>query len=126
MEKQSGKGLKMIFESAMDKKEKRDYKKIRTIAAQFLDEYDGSQKRSHISIDLGICKDCDYLEYAESRWGKYFAKCNYLELRLNSSDPIEKCNKHKPVGKMELGEMYTIHIPIEVNKTPAGFTSKEK
>lgn len=110
----------MLFDSGMDKSEKKEYKKVKTIASQYADEYDGTPKNNAVGHDIGICRDCGNLEYAETRWGKFFAKCSYLEIKLNTSDPIERCNKHVPSGKMDLSEMWSIYIPININEKKAG------
>lgn len=110
----------MFFNDPNDPVEKREYKRVAATAAQIVDEYEGSLTHRNISRDLGICSDCDHLEFAESRWNKCFAKCGYFDLKLNLSDPIEKCNKHKPVGSMDINDMWNIYTPIE-NKQKVGF-----
>ncbi|RLI58646.1 MAG: hypothetical protein DRO67_10500, partial [Candidatus Asgardarchaeum californiense] len=102
------------------KTEKKEYRKVKTIASQYVDEYDGTPAVRNVRNDLGVCSDCENLEYAETKWGRYFAKCGHMEFKLNANDPIQKCNKHTPVGKMELSDMWNIYIPIELNKKTAG------
>ena len=110
----------MLFNEPSDPAEKKEYRRVATSASQIIDEYEGSVKHRNISKDLGICSDCDNLEFAESRWGKCFAKCGYFDLQLNLSDPIERCNKHKPVGDMDINDMWNIYTPINI-KQKVGF-----
>jgi len=111
----------MFYDMPTDKEEKKEYKKVMSNASHIVDEFEGSSKHVRINRDLGRCSDCANLEFAETRWGNYFAKCGYLEIRLNSNDPIEKCNKHKPVGSMDLSDMWNIYTPINISKRKAGF-----
>ena len=111
----------MLFDTPGTDEEKKEFKKIRSKASQIIDEYEGSLKQHKINKDLGMCSDCEHLEFAETRWGKYFAKCGYLDFTLNPNDPIEKYNKHKPVGVMDLSDMWNIYTPLEYKKQKAGF-----
>ena len=111
----------MIFDIPGTDEEKKEFQRLRSQASQIIDEFEGSQRQATINMDLGTCSNCEHLEFAESRWGRCFAKCGYLDFMLNQSDPIERCNKHKPVGVMDLSDMWNIYTPIEVNKNKAGF-----
>jgi len=110
----------MLFDNGMDKSEKKEYKKVKTIASQYTDDFDGTPRNNVVTRDIGICSDCDHLEYAETRWGRFFAKCSYLDIGLNASDPVEKCNKHTPSRKMDLSDMWNIYTPIDVDKKKVG------
>ena len=106
-----------------DKEEQRKIEnKLDTEAARLgIDYYDGDGSTRFDFDDYGLCTSCKYFRAIQTMYGREVAKCNSIDIRLNTVDPIKKCTWYVKVGEMTLVEMQSMAILLDFKKNEIGF-----
>ena len=65
---------------------------------------------------IGICHNCQDLEFCESEFGNVLAYCSSFKVRLFGQNRITKCNQHSTRGSMEVSDMFAIATIIELGE----------
>ena len=88
---------------------------------------DPTYKYSELEELLGICASCKSLECCSTEFGRVFAKCGYMNIRLHGKDKMVECTNLSPRGQMSIVDMKEIAIYIDVEKEKdIGFIRKKK
>lgn len=82
---------------------------------------------NHLQDTLGICASCTHLEYCRTEFGRIYAKCGFMDIRLMGGDRMAECTKFSPRGQLSINEMKEIAIYIDIEKdNNTGFILKKK
>lgn len=101
-------------------------KEVETIEAQsaamgYLDSWCSPKDSERVELGLkemiGLCSDCNNLEYCKTEFGNVHAKCEYFEIRLTGRNRIKECNKYSKRGTMSLRDAMDLAWIID-NETP--------
>jgi len=77
---------------------------------------------------LGMCHDCNNLNYCATEFGNVLAVCAAFQYRLHGQNRIVECNLHEPKNTLTLNEMYSMATLIDIgtDNKKVGFTAKIK
>lgn len=100
----------------------------KSIELGFGDQYSppsaSSSRRRNTGLKdkVGLCHDCNHLEYAQTEYGNVYAGCRYYEFRLSGRDRIVTCSSYSRRGQMTLQEALGMaHLIEGTGKTRIGF-----
>lgn len=83
--------------------------------------------KSKLENLLGICASCTHLEYCGTEFGRTYAKCGFLDIRLFGNDRMIECTRLSPRGQMSISDMKEIATYIDVEREKdTGFVTKRK
>ena len=78
-----------------DKKTRKNIAQAVDAGASALGQDSYEYASRHINTDkLGLCSDCLYLSRIKTNYGKIFAYCRELEIKIRGVDPIKECTKY--------------------------------
>ena len=69
----------------------------------------------------GQCASCRNFQIVESEFKTLVARCEELELRLSTANPVKNCSIYRRRGEMTLWEMKDVAIIIDIPKDKIGF-----
>jgi len=69
----------------------------------------------------GLCTTCKNMDYVTSKYGVLLAKCDNMDLRLNSANPVDRCTNFEDRMQLNLNQMYEMATLIEAAKDKIGF-----
>ncbi|MFH1625368.1 MAG: hypothetical protein ABID54_09475, partial [Pseudomonadota bacterium] len=80
--------------------------------------------RSRDFEEFGLCKDCSHLNAFVTTFGSKYVICEEIKTKLKPSDPVKNCSCYWKRHSMELGDMMTMAILIDL-KRKIGFVDEE-
>ncbi len=74
---------------------------------------------------FGLCSTCNNFHGATSKFGRVFARCEDMGIKLNQTDPIIECTYYDQRGVLDLKDMKEMAVMIEVEKKTIGFIKED-
>ncbi len=114
----------------LEDKEKRDMSdeldaKALLVGADSWENINPQISKNKLEDLLGICASCTQLEYCETEFGRTYARCGFMEIRLTGKDRMVERTKFSPRGQLSLNDMKEIATYIDVKKEKdVGFIKK--
>jgi hypothetical protein len=65
---------------------------------------------------VGICHNCNNLDFCQSEFGNVLAICTTFKIRLSGQNRITKCNQHNTRGAMDVNDMTAIATIIDLSE----------